>query len=74
MDFAVYRQHQAQSWLINPLDYAELRCSTERKRKKATLTDEEFLGLVDALEKRGSGWANVIKLSRVYGLRTWEMV
>ena len=73
MDFAVYRHHQAQSWLINPLDYAELRGSTERKRKKATLTDEEFLGLVDALEKRGSGWANVIKLSRVYGLRMWEI-
>ena len=73
LEFAVHRQRQAQCWLINPFDYAELKGSTEKKRKKATLTDQEFMKLVVELDERGAGWGNVIRLLRVYGLRMWEV-
>ena len=73
LEFAVHREHQAQSWLINPFDYDELRGAQAQRPIKAALTDQEILGLVFAIEKRSKPWSNVIKFLALYGLREWEI-
>ena len=75
LDFAVHEHHQPQCWLVSDRDHNKLRGAQRKQRLKAYPTDEECLALFDLLEKdnpNNPGWANVIRLMRVYGIRMWE--
>ena len=75
LDFAVHEHHQPQCWLVSDRDHNKLRGTQRKQRLKAYPTDEECLALFDLLEKdnpNNPGWANVIRLMRVYGIRMWE--
>ena len=75
LDFAVHEHHQPQCWLVSDRDHKKLRGAQRKQRLKAYPTDEECLALFDLLEKdnpNNPGWANVIRLMRVYGIRMWE--
>ena len=51
-------------------DYLKIRGADGKSRKKAILTDAEVLVLIRLLQKT---WANVIKICRVFGVRSWEV-
>ena len=74
LDFAVHEHHQPQCWLVSDRDHNKLRGAQRKQRLKAYPTDEKCLALFDLLEKdnpNNPGWANVIRLMRVYGIRMW---
>ena len=72
-DHAVARHHQASCWQISGASIKELRGRPALKRTKATLEDQELLGLIDAIEGRNPEWANVLRLLTQYGLRPVEL-
>jgi len=72
-DHAVARHHQPSCWRISNASIKELRGRPAAKRTKATLEDQELLDLIDAIEARNPGWANVLRLLTQYGLRPMEL-
>jgi len=72
-DHAVARHHQPSCWRISSASIKELRGRPAPKRTKATLEDQELLNLIEAIEARNPGWANVLRLLTQYGLRPTEL-
>lgn len=72
-DHAIARHNAADCWRINPASIRELRGKPPKKRKKATLSDEELLYLISSIENRNRGWGNVIRLMALFGLRPIEL-
>lgn len=73
MEHAVARHGMPAGWRIDQTSIQELRGRPAKKRTKATLTDTELLDLIDAVDKRNKGWANVLRLLAQYGLRPTEL-
>ncbi len=73
MRHAVERCNRPTSWLINDMQYNDLRGAVSRQREKAVLNDVEILNLIEAIQQRSRRWANVFKLLAAYGLRGWEI-
>lgn len=74
-EFAVREHHAPRSWLIDEYDAASVRGNPddEEKRKTATLTDTEVLGLIAAIERKRPDWANVVRLLAATGIRATEL-
>jgi integrase len=72
-EHAVARHHQPACWQISAASIKELRGRPALKRTKATLNDQELLDLIEAIEARNAGWANVLRLLTLYGLRPVEL-
>jgi integrase len=70
VEFAVAEHRQPQAFLISEKDYLELRGADGKRRKKAVLTDDEIMELIELLHEP---WGNVVKISRVFGVRPWEI-
>ena len=70
VEFAVTEHRQPQAFLITEKDYLELRGADGKRRKKAVLTDDEIMELIRLLPEP---WGNVVKISRVFGVRPWEI-
>jgi hypothetical protein len=70
VEFAVAEHRQPQAFLIPEKDYLELRGADGKRRKKAVLTDDEVMELIRLLPE---SWGNVVKISRVFGVRPWEI-
>ena len=70
VEFAVAEHRQPQTFLIPEKDYLELRGADGKRRKKAVLTDDEVIELIRLLPE---SWGNVVKISRVFGVRPWEI-
>jgi integrase len=70
VEFAVAEHRQPQAFLISEKDYLELRGADGKRRKKAVLTDDEMMKLIQLLPE---SWSNVVKISRVFGVRPWEI-
>ena len=72
-DHAISRFGAAKSWQITAVDIKELRGKAAKKRRKATLTDNELQFLIDGITTRNPRWANVIKVLALFGLRPIEL-
>jgi integrase len=72
-EHAIARHRAANCWQIDTASIKELKGKTPKKRTKATLDDSEILYLVNGIEERNPGWANVIRLLTLYGLRPVEL-
>ena len=70
VEFAVTEHRQPQAFLISEKDYLELRGADGKRRKQAVLTDDEVMELIQLLPE---SWGNVVKISRVFGVRPWEI-
>ena len=70
LEFAVAEHLQPQAFLISEKDYLKTRGADGKSRKKAVLTDEEVSELIRLLPE---SWGNVVKVSRVFGVRPWEI-
>ena len=70
LDFAVAEHRQPQAFLISEQDYLKTRGADGKSRKKAVLTDDEVLELIRLLPE---SWGNVVRISRVFGVRPWEI-
>ena len=70
LEYAVAEHRQPQSFLVPEKDYLKIRGADAKSRKKAVLTDAEVLELIRMLPET---WANVIKICRVFGVRSWEV-
>ena len=70
LEYAVTEHRQPQAFLISEKDYLEVRGADSKRRKKAVLTDTEVLELIRVLPET---WGNVIKICRVFGVRSWEV-
>ena len=70
LEYAVAEHRQPQSFLVPEKDYLKIRGADAKSRKKAVLTDAEVLELIRLLPE---SWANVIKVCRVFGVRSWEV-
>ena len=70
LEYAVAEHRQPQSFLVHEKDYLKIRGADAKSRKKAVLTDAEVLELIRQLPE---SWANVIKVCRVFGVRSWEV-
>ena len=70
LEYAVTEHRQPKAFLISDKDYLEVRGADGKSRKKAVLTDAEVLELIRLLPE---SWGNVVKISRVFGVRPWEI-
>ena len=70
LEYAVAEHRQPQTFLIGEKNYLELRGADGKRRKKAVLSDEQVLELIRLLPET---WGNVVKISRVFGVRPWEI-
>ena len=70
LEYAVAEHRQPQAFLVPEKDYLKIRGADAKSRKKAVLTDAEVLELIRLLPET---WANVIKICRVFGVRSWEV-
>jgi len=70
LEYAVAEHRQPQSFLVREKDYLKIRGADAKSRKKAVLTDAEVLELIRLLPET---WGNVIKICRVFGVRSWEV-
>ena len=70
LEYAVAEHRQPKAFLISAKDYLEVRGADGKSRKKAVLTDDEMLELIRLLPE---SWGNVVKISRVFGVRPWEI-
>ncbi len=73
MDHAVSRHNMPTSWRISQTSIKELRGRPAEKKTKATLTDDEVLQLIEAVDSRNNAWGNVFRLMVLYGLRPVEL-
>ena len=72
-DHAMARHHAPACWTISTATVKELRGKPATRRTKATLNDHELLRLIEGIEKRNPGWANVIQVLTLKGLRPIEL-
>ena len=72
-DHAIARHRAPACWRIDVASTKELRGKAPKKRIKAALEDREILHLIDGIEARNPGWANVLRLLALYGLRPIEL-
>ena len=70
LEFAVAEHRQPQAFLISEKDYLQTRGADGKSRKKAVLSDDEVMELIRLLPET---WGNVVKISRVFGVRPWEV-
>ena len=70
LEFAVAEHRQPQAFLISEKDYLKTRGADGKSRKKAVLSDDEVMELIRLLPET---WGNVVKISRVFGVRPWEI-
>ena len=70
LEYAVAEHRQPQAFLVPEKDYLKIRGADAKSRKKAVLTDAEVLELIRLLPE---SWANVVRVSRVFGVRPWEI-
>ncbi|MFS6828481.1 site-specific integrase [Cyanobium sp. ATX-6F1] len=72
-DHAMARHHAAACWTITAPIVKNLRGKTSEKRTKATLSDSEMLYLIEGVDRRNPGWANVLRALALFGLRPIEL-
>ena len=72
-DHAIARHRAPSCWRIDVASIKELKGKAPKKRLKATLDDSEILHLIQAVQARNPGWANVLRLLALYGLRPIEL-
>jgi len=72
-DHAIARHRATSCWRIDVASIKELRGKAPKKRLKATLDDREIQHLIEAVQARNPGWANVLRLLALYGLRPIEL-
>ena len=72
-DHAIARHRAAACWRIDVASIKELRGRPPKKRVKAVLKDGQLLYLINGVEARNPGWANVLRLLALYGLRPVEL-
>ena len=60
------------AWLVSDNDAKKLRGKKVAKREKATLTDQQILDLVAAIEEDNPRWVNVVRLIAATGIRAIE--
>jgi hypothetical protein len=72
-EHAMARHHAPACWTITTAIVKELRGKAPAKRTKATLSDQELLMLIEGIEQRNPGWANVIRTLTLFGLRPIEL-
>ncbi len=72
-DHGIARFHLESCWRIDRVSIKELKGKPAKKRIKATLEDSQLLYLIGGIEKRNPGWANVIRLLALFGLRPIEL-
>lgn len=72
-DHAMARHHAPACWTITAPMVKTLRGKAPEKRTKATLPDPEMLYLIEGVEKRNPGWANVLRTLSLFGLRPVEL-
>ena len=70
LEYADAEHRQPQAFLVPEKDYLKIRGADAKSRKKAVLTDAEVLELIRLLPET---WGNVIKICRVFGVRSWEV-
>lgn len=70
LEYAVGEHRQPQAFLVPEKDYLKIRGADSKSRKKAVLTDAEVQELIRLLPET---WGNVIKICRVFGVRSWEV-
>ena len=70
LEYAVAEHRQPKAFLVSDKDYLEVRGADGKSRKKAVVTDAEVLELIRLLPE---SWGNVVKISRVLGVRPWEI-
>ena len=70
LEYAVAEHRQPQAFLISEKDYLKTRGADGKSRKKAVLSDDEVMELIRLLPET---WGNVVKISRVFGVRPWEV-
>ncbi|MEB3277185.1 MAG: site-specific integrase [Cyanobacteriota bacterium] len=73
MDYAVARHGMPPTWRIERSSIQELRGRSAERRTKATLTDQELLDLIAAIDDRNRGWSNALRILTLYGLRPTEL-
>ena len=72
-DHAIARFGADKSWQITSEHIQELRGKPPKKRRKATLSDSELILLIDGIASRNPGWANVLRIMTLFGLRPIEL-
>jgi integrase len=72
-EYAVARHRAPTCWTITPAMVKELRGKTAEKRTKAILCDDELIHLIRGIDRRNPGWANVIRILTLFGLRPIEL-
>lgn len=72
-DHAMARHHAAACWTITAPIVKNLRGKAPEKRTKATLSDSEMLYLIEGVDRRNPGWANVLRTLALFGLRPIEL-
>jgi len=72
-DHAMARHHAPACWTITTPMVKTLRGKSSDKRTKATLADPEMLYLIEGVESRNPGWANVLRTLALFGLRPVEL-
>ncbi len=70
---AMARHHAPVYWTITPDIVKELRGKAPAKRTKAELSDEELIYLINGIDSRNPGWANVLRTLTLFGLRPIEL-
>ncbi len=72
-DHAMARHHAPACWTITPPTVKKLRGKAPEKRIKATLTDAQLIHLINGVDRRNPGWANVLRTLALFGLRPIEL-
>jgi len=72
-DHAIARHRAPACWRLDTASIKELRGRPPKKRVKAVLEDGQLLYLINGVEARNPGWANVLRLLALYGLRPVEL-
>ncbi len=72
-DHAMARHHAPACWTITAPMVKTLRGKPPEKRTKATLADPEIIYLIEGVERRNPGWANVLRTLALFGLRPVEL-
>ena len=70
LEYAVAEHRQPQAFLISEGDYMLLRGPDGKQRRKAVLSDDQVMKVLEMLPE---SWGNVVKVCRVYGVRPWEI-
>ena len=72
LEHAVTEHNAPGAWLLSDKDAQKLKGKPAKKKAKATLTDQQVLDVVAAVEAHEPEWANVVRLIAATGIRAVE--